>query len=105
MSRMAGMGFGPASGGPLVEIGISVGTLLAVDDPWRDVVGKMTGVSFMIERELFEGLVARIQRFEFVGKLPRAVTARATDRWRVIDRLVDCRCVVAVVWRGRHISS
>jgi hypothetical protein len=66
VTRMSGVGFGPPSRWPLVEKSLTVGALLAVDDPRGDAVGKVAGMAFVVEGELFEGLIAGVQRIEFV---------------------------------------
>ena len=66
VSGMSSVRFGPSSCWPLVEKSLAVGALLAVDDPRGDAVGKVAGMAFVVEGELFEGLIARVQRVEFV---------------------------------------
>lgn len=103
VSGMSSVRFGPSSCWPLVEKSLAVGALLAIDDPRGDAVGKVTGMAFVIEGELLEGLITGIQRIEFEIEIPRSITSRTRDGRCVTDWLVvGSRRIVGVGWRGRH---
>jgi hypothetical protein len=66
----------------------------------------VTGVAFVIQRELLEGLIAGVQRVEFEIEPPGSVTPRTGDRRCVVGwLLVSGWRVVRVGWRGRHGNS
>ena len=84
MAGMAGMRFGPPPGWPLVEILFGRRAAIAVGDPGSYVIGKVAGMSLVIEGKLLEGLVASIQRIKLIPKSPGAVTLATRDRRRVV---------------------
>ena len=64
-------------------------------------------MAFVVQRELFDSLVADPEVVEFIRQVPLAVTARTRDRRRVVDG-VDGRDVsrpgvasIVVVWHGQ----
>lgn len=94
VSRVCGR---PAPCGALGEKSFAVRTLLAPSDPRGDVVRIVARVAFVVERELFDGTVPRLQVVEFVGELPLTATAGTRDArdagvvWVWSDRIVSHR--------------
>jgi hypothetical protein len=52
------------------EIELPLGALLTISDPRGHVIGKMPGMAFMVQRELFNGSVPGLELIEFVVKVP-----------------------------------
>ena len=84
MGGVASMGLGPPSGRLLVKILFGCGTPIAVGDPGGYLVGEMPCMSLVIEGKLLEGLVAGIQRVEFVFEFPCAVALTTRNRRRIV---------------------
>lgn len=55
--------------------------MLAPNDPRGYVVGVVSGVPFVIERELFDCTVAGAKVVKFMIKIPLAATAGARNSW------------------------
>lgn len=89
---MARVGFGPASGGTLVEKRLTGRTAPTGRDPGGHVVGVVTGVALMIERELFYGAVTGTQLVEFVLERPLPIAPGAGHGRNVVY-------VAGVDWR------
>jgi hypothetical protein len=87
VASMAGVDLGPPAGRRLAESLCPLGTVPALGPPRRDVVGEVAGVSAVVERELFDGLVAHPELVEFVLEGPLAAAALAGDGGGVVDRL------------------
>lgn len=85
MPRVACVCLGPSTGGLFGEKLVALRALPAVDEPRCHVVGKVAGVSVVVERELFDGLVANLHVVEFVVELPRPPTPTAGDSRRAVD--------------------
>lgn len=75
VTRVSCVGLRPAPNTVLGETLLAGGTLPAVRAPGRDAIGEMAGMPHMIERELFDGLIADAQFVEFEGEVPLATTA------------------------------
>ena len=109
MSCVAGMGFGPPPGRLLVEVLFSRRTAIAVGDPGGYVVREMARMPLVVEGKLLEGLVAGIQRVEFVFEFPRVIALTTRDRRRIIggiSGLVDGGLrPIRIAWRVRHVSG
>lgn len=87
MTAVARVGFGPSPRGAFGQKRLVVRTATALREPRRDVVGEVTRVLAVIERELFERPVAGVEFVEFVVEVPLAITPAARDRGRVVDFL------------------
>ena len=79
MARMACVGGRPASGRAFGKELLAVRTLLAPNDPRCHVVGVVTGVPFVVERELFDCAVPGVEVVQFVVKPPLAAAPGARD--------------------------
>lgn len=74
----------PPPGRSFGEELLAIGTALALGDPRCDVVGIMSRVSKVIQRELLEGLIPDLKVIQLVGELPLTVTARTRDGRHVV---------------------
>ena len=86
MPGVSGVRVCPSSRRSFGEEPFSCWTTRTRDTPGRNVVGIMTRVAFVIERELFERTVASPEFIELVGEIPLRVTPGTGDRRNVIDR-------------------
>ena len=62
MTRVSCVGLRPAPNTVLGETLLAGGTLPAVRAPGRDAIGEMAGMAHMVERKLFDGLIAACGR-------------------------------------------
>jgi hypothetical protein len=79
------VGLRPAARRALGEKLVGVRALFAGDTPRQDLVGKVSGVALVIEREPLEGPVADPKRIEFVLEVPLRLASGARHRGRVVD--------------------
>ena len=85
MARVSGVRLRPAPRRTLREELVAVRALLAGDAPGLYLVGEMSRVTLVIEREPLDRPVADPQRVEFVAEIPLLVTAATTHRRGVVD--------------------
>lgn len=85
MLGVSGMNFRPSFGGSFREKFFAVGTVTTVRDPRGDTIWKVTGVSFVIQCELLQSLVAHLKIVEFVPQIPFPITAPTGDGGGVVD--------------------
>jgi hypothetical protein len=57
---MPSVDFRPPTSRPFLKILIAIRALPTLNDPRCHVIGKMTGVSFVIERELFDSPIPSV---------------------------------------------
>lgn len=79
---------GPSSGRPFLEEAIAGRASLTGNGPRRDIVREVTGVAFVIEGELLDGAVSRMQRLEFVLEIPLPAAPGTRNHWGDVLRLV-----------------
>ena len=85
VAGVAGVGLRPAARRALGEELVGVRTLFAGDTPRLDLVGEVSGVAFVIEREPLDGPVADPKRVEFVLEVPLRSAPATRHCRRVVD--------------------
>jgi hypothetical protein len=60
MISVASVSFRPTASWSFLKISIAVWALLTIDDPWCYVIGKVTGMSFVIKCELFDSSISSV---------------------------------------------
>jgi hypothetical protein len=76
---MPGVSLRPPASRPFFQILLAIRTLPTLDDPRCHGIGKMPGVAFVIQRELFDSSVPGVEFLKLEVEVPRSVTSRTRD--------------------------
>lgn len=101
VTGVTSVGLCPAVNRVLGESLDTLGAVATVRPPRGDVVGEMSSVAVVVQRELLDSLVADLHVLQFVCEVPLAVAPLAGHRRYVVDVVRigrPARAVVGSVW-------